>query len=417
MAHIRIDSEIGKIEKVILHEPGQEIERMTPDNASDVLYDDILYLPRALTEHNQLEYALSQVCETYEMLNLLQDVLDQPEARQHILSDLRTSINVPERNIRELQEMGSRSLAFQLIIGSVRIDTTLENFLNPDHYAIPPLPNFFFMRDAAMCVNDKVITGMMANRIRVAESIIMKHLFIYHPALQGGGFYYDGTNEDSADLTIEGGDILILSKEVVLIGLSERTSISGIDKLVSRFAKSDFIKHVIVLQIPKHRATIHLDMIFTMVDVDKCVVFPPLITGPNACHSIHIEIENNSVKSISNCGDLLGALKKVGFDLEPIPCGGSNLLHQEREQWTSGANFFTLAPGKIVGYGRNVRTFEELDKRGFEIVRIPDLKSGAKNINDFERVAVSIEGAELSRGGGGCRCMTLPIKRADVAFK
>jgi len=416
MNQIAINSEIGNIRRVILHQPGQEIERMTPGNAAEVLYDDILYLPRALQEHNQLEFVLNQVCETFEMLNLLRDVLEMEEARWGILGDLRMSLNVPQRNIDEMNEMDSLSLAFQLVMGVVRKDTTLESFLNPDHFAMPPLPNFFFMRDAAMCVNNKVITGMMANRVRVAEAIVMKNLFRFHPMLQQAGFYYDGTDSDTPELTIEGGDVLILSKEVVLIGQGERTSIRGIDALISHFAQDDFIKHVIVLQIPKRRATIHLDMIFTMVDVDKCVVFPPLITGPHACHAIHVEIEHSAVKSISNRGDLLTALKRIGFDLEPIPCGGSNLLHQEREQWTSGANFFTLAPGKIVGYGRNIRTFEELHRRGFEIIRFSELKSGAKRIQEYAKCAVSIEGAELSRGGGGCRCMTLPILRDEVAF-
>jgi arginine deiminase len=267
------------------------------------------------------------------------------------------------------------------------------------------------MRDAAMCVNDKIITGSMANRIRVAEAIIMEHIFRWHPAYSPGGFYVDGTLDSSADLTIEGGDVLILREDVVCIGNSERTSIRGIDTLIQSFAAGGTIRHVIVVELPKERATIHLDMIFTMVDSDACVVFPPLITGHRACRTIHVEIDNGRVRSIRDRTNLLTALKSIGLDLEPIPCGGSDPVRQEREQWTSGANFFAFAPGKIIGYGRNKRTFEELENRGFRIVRFRELYDGGVDLSTLGRCAVSIEGAELSRGGGGCRCMTLPVLR------
>jgi len=210
--------------------------------------------------------------------------------------------------------------------------------------------------------------------------------------------------------------VLILREDVVLIGNSERTSISGIDQLIQSFASADHIKHVIVVEMPKARATIHLDMIFTMIDRDKCVVYPPLITGPQSCRALHVEIAGRKVRAISERENLLTALRHVGLDLEPIACGGSDPVFQEREQWTSGANFFTLAPGKIIGYGRNKHTFEELDRHGFEIVRFDDLRSGTVDLENLTSYAISIEGAELSRGGGGCRCMTLPVQRDDVQW-
>lgn len=408
-----INSEIGAIKRVILHQPGQEIERMTPANASEVLYDDILHLPRALREHNQLEFVLSRVAETHELVDILREVLSIPDARDSLVRRLCDAVDYPEL-AEELLELGGTDLAFRLIHGTVKRNDTLQRYLSPELYALPPLPNFFFMRDAAMCVNDHVITGSMANRVREAEAIIMEHIFRWHPDFRPEGFYFDGTVREHPGLTIEGGDVLLLREDVICIGNSERTSVSGIDTLIRSFAAAEHIKHVIVVEMPKVRATIHLDMIFTMVDRDKCVVYPPLITGHQACRVIHVEIEGRQVRSIRDRENLLDALRHCGLDLEAIPCGGGDPVYQEREQWTSGANFFTLAPGRIIGYGRNKHTFEELDRRGFSIIRFDDLRRGEVQLEDYERYAVSIEGAELSRGGGGCRCMTLPVERDSV---
>ncbi|MBR9977005.1 MAG: arginine deiminase, partial [Bacteroidetes bacterium] len=264
MSKICINSEIGRLRKVILHQPGAEIERMTPSNASEVLYDDILHLPRALQEHNQLEFVLNQVSHTYELVTLLREILAIPPARQELVTTFCVAAGYPEL-AGELLDLSNADLSFRLIHGTVKRSDTLERYLSSGLYSLPPLPNFFFMRDAAMCVHGNVLTGSMANRVREAEAIIMLNIFKHHPEFRAEGFYFDGTLQDSTELTVEGGDVLILREDVICIGNSERTSIRGIDTLIRSFGAGGRVRHIIVVEMPRARATIHLDMIFTMI--------------------------------------------------------------------------------------------------------------------------------------------------------
>jgi len=410
---IRLDSEIGALDTVVVHTPGQEMENMTPATAAEVLYDDILSLPLALEEHRQLTGVLEKVARVLEFRDLLAVVLDKERVRRALLEELTSLFACPEV-FAPLLEMESDALARQLIQGTAKVPDSLEKFLAPSEFAIPPLPNTFFTRDATMCVNRRVVIGSMAYRARAAEAMLLKAVFKYHPEIDGSGFYFDGTANPDSEVTIEGGDLLVIREDLVVIGYSERTSVAGIDRLMRAIASQGPVTDFIVVEIPKTRATIHLDMIFTMVDRDRCVVFPPLITGNGRCRAFHCRFGRGDGAHIVEYPDVLRALSALGIDLDPIPCGGPERFHQEREQWASGANFFAFGPGRILGYRHNVHTLDALDQAGFEIIDARTLIDGPATLPETGRLAVAIDGAELSRGGGGCRCMTMPLARAAV---
>jgi len=408
---INLDSEIGALETVVVHTPGQEMENMTPATAAEVLYDDILNLPLALAEHRQLKGVLEQVACVVELREMLATVLDRERVKRALIEELTQLFGCPEC-FAGLVEMESDALARQLIQGTPKRPDSLEKYLAPSRYAIPPLPNTFFTRDATMCLNNRVIIGSMAYKARAAEALLLKAAFKYHPDIQSSGFYFDGTANPDSEVTIEGGDLLVVREDLVVIGYSERTSVAGIDRLMRAIASQGPVTDFIVVEIPKTRATIHLDMIFTIVDRDRCVVFPPLITGNQRSRAFHCRFGKSERARIEEYPDVLAALSAQGVELSPIACGGDDSFHQEREQWASGANFFAFGPGRILGYKHNLYTLEALSAAGFEVLDAGDVLAGKAHVPESGRVVVSIDGAELSRGGGGCRCMTMPLARS-----
>ncbi|MBD3224461.1 MAG: arginine deiminase [Caldithrix sp.] len=410
MNNVNVSSEISPIKTVIIHTPGMELERMTPEASMELLYDDILQLSSAREQHAQLKQVLQKVCQPLEVSDLLMDILEDEKIKVSLVHKLCRQLDALEME-NFLISLSADALAEQLILGTELKRDTLQRFLSTRNYALPPLPNFFYTRDSAMVVNNRVFIGNMANRIRIAEAIIMSHIFRFHPHFLCEDFLVDASEQTMPHATFEGGDILILQEDILLIGMSERTSARGIDYLIEEFKSRHKIMHVFVVILPKIRATIHLDMVFTMIDHDKAVVFPPLLLAKDAVDVIHINISHPSKPKLQRYPYIFDALRTVNINLEPIKCGGQNELYQKREQWQAGTNFFTISPGKIIGYGMNYHTYDELAKAGIPRVEAADAVTGRVDLDAMDRYAIAISGNELSRGGGGCRCMTMPALR------
>ena len=406
MKNTLITSEIGKIKKVIVHEPGQEIEIMTPDTAKELLFDDILDLRTAQKEHNDFSSILKLHTNVFEVNDLLDELLNDEKNKETLLKQLIYETGAPEAIFDELMKYNAKELRKTLITGSEEIYR--KGYYT---YSLPPLPNFFFTRDTAMVINDYVLSGSMANRIRSAEATIMRFILKNHPEFIPEGFYFDNYDEIDSTSKFEGGDILVLRNDVLALGLSERTTQHAVEQIIEKLRKNGDIKHIFTVVLPKQRATIHLDMVFTVLDTNFACIYEPVILGELNIGVYHIDISGKTsvTRSVPN---LIEGLKDVGINLEPVLCGGPNRINQDREQWMCGANFFTLEPGKIIGYARSANTFIGLEKvAGLKRIEAEDVLSGKINLKNYDRYAIAFKGAELSRGGGGARCMTLPILR------
>jgi arginine deiminase len=405
--NLSVNSETGHLQSVIVHTPGREVSLVNPKLKDQLLFDDIIFENDARREHmgmlNIFKTAMAEGSQIFEIRDLFLECLESADAQAFLIEQL----------IKELSKHNLHTIEAELLnIDPHQLLQFVIEGATPaiDGFTMPPTPNLLFTRDLAAVVGNSILLSRPAKKARLREAILMETLVKFHPLFSSirGNTIQIGRQE-----SIEGGDVLVASEKVVLIGMSERTSFSGLMKATEGLLANG-VEHVLAVDIPKQRSSMHLDTIFTFADIDECIAFPPAIT----------ERRDNVVALSSHAGttvtesvpSLHEALEHyLEREMTFISCGGAERTNQFREQWTDGANVFALAPGVIVGYERNTNTFRELKNHGYRLMNqrefIEEFKNEPFDPAD-EKIAIKFLGHELCRGRGGARCMTMPIARA-----
>lgn len=404
---IHVYSEIGKLKKVMLHRPGKEIENLMPDYLERLLFDDIPFLENAQKEHDAFAEALrNEGIEVLYLEKLAAESLINEEVRTAFIDEYIAEANIRGRATKE----AIRNMLMSIEDNQELIDKTmagiqkselpeisdeekgLTDLVESDYpFAIDPMPNLYFTRDPFATIGAGVSLNHMFSETRNRETLYGKYIFTHHPEYGGTvPMVYDR----SENTRIEGGDELVLSKDVLAVGISQRTDAASIEKLLVNIFKQNLgFKKVLAFEFANNRKFMHLDTVFTMVDYDKFTIHPE-IEGDLRVYSV--TYENDKLKIVEEKGDLAELLAaNLGVEkVELIRCGGDNIVAAGREQWNDGSNTLTIAPGVVVVYNRNTITNAILESKGLRLVKI--------------------EGSELVRGRGGPRCMSMPFEREDI---
>ncbi|OLQ86978.1 arginine deiminase [Vibrio panuliri] len=406
MSKLYVGSEVGQLKRVLLHRPERALTHLTPSNCHELLFDDVLAVDAAGDEHDVFANTLKQQdVEVLLLHDLLVETLEVAEARQWLLdtqiSDFRYG-PMFGRDFRDyLSGMDNEHLACVLLGGlayselpfkSASILPKLNRALD---FAIEPLPNHLFTRDTSCWVYGGVSLNPMMMPARQRETNHLRAIYRWHPVFSGQDFIKYFGNEDLHydNATIEGGDVLVIGKGSVLIGMSERTTSQGIENLAAALFKHRQADQVIVTELPKNRACMHLDTVMTHMDIDTFSLYPEIVRKD--MNTWCLTPKGDGQLQIKQTNDLTGSIEKaLGLDaLKIITTGGDN-YEAEREQWNDANNVLTVKPGVVIGYERNVYTNEKYDKAGITVLPIP--------------------GNELGRGRGGARCMSCPIEREGI---
>ena len=404
MSKINVYSEIGKLKTVLLHEPGEELHNLTPKHLDDLLFDDIPWLPLAKKEHQKFAQTFIDAgIKVVYLVDLVVEALDTDEG----LKDQFIKQFIKEANINSvtLSEIvydylkgfeDTRTMVLKTIAGIKKTELpdfkirTLRDIIDDKHFATDPMPNLYFERDPFASIGNGVALNSMYSVTRSRETIYGEYIFRYHPEYKNTKLFY------KRDLikSIEGGDVMVLNKKTLIIGSSQRTTPVAIETLAKNlfYKEETSFENIIVLSIPKARTFMHLDTIFTQVDINKFTIHQECYDSLKI-----VEIHKGENKLVVNetKEELKDVLSRyLNREVILIPCGGNDTVSADREQWSDGSNTIAIAPGKVIAYERNDITNNILRSYGVEVFEIPS--------------------SELSRGRGGPRCMCMPLEREDI---